>query len=386
MLAVWDLEVYSKNLQPVGLKYFYDYSGITHVHSSLSSGSGTAEHIIESAQNSNVDFIYLTDLNNFKPQRELEGYHNQLMVFAAGEYNYLDAKLLNYHRTTFDKFQSLGQAQISIAEFLSVKENPKNQGIFVLSHPSNPRFQWDGEYPPGLNGIEVVNLKTVWETAWLKRKLSFLWSLFIYPFNPELSLIRLYNVSEADIALWDKLNKTQSTLGIMGSDAEAKMFMGQNNHIKFPSYEFIFSFAKNHVLLKSELTGNFATDRANIENAIRQGQFYFSLDILSDPKGFEVYVKDTKNNIYPLGSKIILQSGMELFVHLPHTPTVPVNILIFKDGVKISNSGLSNFSLPISSAGNYRVVVKAKIKLPFPDKGKWIDWIYTNPFYFSESK
>ena len=101
-----------------------------------------------------------------------------------------------------------------------------------------------------------------------------LWSLIIYPFNERLALIRLFHSPEEESRLWDELSQKRHTIAIAGADAEAKIFFGGNTFFRFPSYESLFRLVRNHVLIRSELTGNPFTDSDKISHAIRGGQFY----------------------------------------------------------------------------------------------------------------
>lgn len=380
-LSQYDLRIIPKELtedHPVG---FHDYKGVMNIHSTLSTGSGDMEEIIRAAQQADLDFISFTDLNIFKKPKQFEGYHNNLLVFVDGEYSYLNSRLLNYFATTDRHLQGVGRSQVLFADILSQKEKDPALGLFILAHPFKPRYQWTGDYPIGLDGIEVINLKSVWQNAWLHDKVSFFWSLLIYPFNDRLALLRLFQNPSRELALWDRLSQRRHTVGIAGADADAKMWAGHGNYLKFPSYKTLFSLVRNHVLLRSELTGNAESDRQKIAHAISAGQFYMSLDILADPKGFNAYVKTGKGKIYPMGSEIKMQDGLSLDIELPRKPNVPFDIFVIKNGSKMMTSNAKNTEFYIHSPGVYRVMVRVIPTFPLPDGKKWTPWIYTNPFY-----
>jgi hypothetical protein len=379
-LSQYDLRIIPKELTADHPPGFHDYKGVTNVHSTLSSGSGDIMGIIHAAQSAELDFISFTDLNIFEKPKQFEGQHGNLLVFIDGEYSYINSRLLNYFAKTNRHLQGVGQSQVLFADLLSQAKRPEDLGIFVLAHPFKPRFKWTGEYPPGLDGLEIINLKSVWQDAWIDTKLSFLWSLFVYPFNDRLALIRLFQLPEEELRLWDELSQKRRVIGIAGTDAEAKIAVGGTS-LRFPSYETLFSLVRDHVLLRSELTGNPLTDSEKISRAIRQGQFYMSLDILAEPKGFNAYVEDQQGEISPIGSDVKLGPDMKLVVNLPQKPQVPFDTMIFRNGERMMTSNSQRTDFFIHEPGVYRVMVRVIPTFPLPDGKKWVPWIFTNPFY-----
>lgn len=379
-LSQIDLEIIPKELVRSHPEGFHDYKGILNVHSNFSTGSGSILDIITAAQEDGLDFISITDLNVFEKPKEFQGYHNDLLVFIDGEYSYLNSRLLNYDAATDEHLKGVGQSQALFADLLSQKKRPEEYGLFVLAHPFKPRYQWTGEFPVGLDGIEVINLKTMWQQTWLKSKASFLWTVLLYPFNSRLALLRIFEEPEAELNLWDQLSQKRPTVGMAGADAESKIYLF-GRAFSYPSYETLFNIVRNHVLLKSELTGNPASDMKKIGQALRLGNFYMSLDSLADPKGFNAVMTGTQNQMWTMGSEVPLSAKPELTIQLPYKPNVPFDVIVYRNGESIhtSNDILTKFK--VDKSGVYRVKVRVIPTFPLPDGKKWVPWIYTNPFY-----
>ena len=251
------VSVFNDELEPKNSSGFFDYRGVTNVHTDRSDGSGTPTSIIHEAQEAGLDFLYFTDINVFDNDKATaipEGYHRKLLVGAAAEYSYLDSRILTYDRNRRHSIDSIGQAQVLLADLLSQSGADTQPDLLILAHPSKPGFSWTGPYPSGLDGIEILNLKSVWQSAWTSSKISFFWSALVYPFNPQLALLRLYDDPTPELELWDQLSATHNTVGMEGADATAKTGSGGSFYLKFPSYQTSFSLASNHVLLRSELT------------------------------------------------------------------------------------------------------------------------------------
>lgn len=377
----FDLRVIPGELTAADPAGFHDYAGVINVQTKHSTGSGTVAEVALAAQEAGVDFLFITDLNRFeKPADAVEGYHGNVLVFIDGEYSYLNSRILNLGVSAERDLSGPGRAQVFFADMLSQRSRPKNQGFFVLAHPLRSKYTWVGEFPSGLDGIEIINLKSVWQEAWNSSRWSFFWSMFVFPFNDRLALIRLFREPRAEVRLWDDLNQTRPTIGFAGADADSRLRLGDWG-LNYPSYQTLFSLVRNHILLATELTGNAEADREKILGALSNGQFYVSLDTLADPKGFIATVVSPKGDVFPLGSKINWQEGLELKVRLPHRPTVPFEVEIYRDGERIVQANSQDTAIPLHAPGVYRVKVRVIPTLPLPDGKQWITWIYTNPFY-----
>ncbi len=364
-----------KAQNPMG---FYDYAGVFNIHTRSSSGSGTVEEIIAAAEESAVDFVLFTDL---KPADNVEeSYSNNVLILIGNESRYLDSRILNFDSSIEEALHSAGRTQVMFANLLSEPTHAHDQGMFILAHPLKPGYEWTGEYPTGLDAIEVFNLKAIWQWSYLNDRGSFAWTLITYPFNPALAFVRLFaESSKEEIALWDRLNRKRKMIGFVGSDAESRVrFLGKT--LEVPSYRTLFSIMKNHVLLNSELTGNLTADHKKVATALRAGQFYMSLDLFANPRGFNTFVQNASGKVWPLGSR--LKGGsepLELVIQLPSKPLVPYQVIVYRDGEKVMTSNSVRTTLPIRKEGSYRVVVRLRVVMPLPDGRMWIPWIYTNP-------
>lgn len=381
-LAQYRVGVLPDELVPEAPQGFFDYKGVTNVHTDLSSGSGDVERVIGAAQTAGLDFLSITDLNLFDKPSSQVGYHSNLLVMIDGEYSYLNSRLLNIGARTGRHLQGVGRSQVLFADLLSQAQKDSDVGLLVLAHPLKEKYLWTGEYPVGLDGLELINLKSIWAKAWRNRRWGFAVSLLMYPFNEKLALLRLFQSPNDEFALWDSLTRKRRLLGLAGADADAKLEIGgAKSFLRFPSYETLFSIARNHVLLRSELTGNASSDVEKLSTAMAQGRVYMSLDILGNPKGFNAYLKNRKGEVMPMGSKVNFEKGIELEVDLPQRPQTPFEVIIYRNGEKVLVSTSQKTSLNLSDLGTYRVMVRVMPALPPPDGRRWIPWIFTNPFY-----
>ena len=383
ILSQTSINVIPEELEPKNSNGFYDYRGVTNVHTNRGIGSGSPSDVIKAAQEADLDFLFVTDLNSFKATPLQEGYHRKLLVMSAPEYSYLESRFFLYDVAKRHSIGSIGEAGTLFADLLSQSGADADQDLILLAHPTKPGFAWTPPYPSGLDGIEVVNLKSIWRQAWENSKPSFLWSTIVYPFNSQLAMLRLYQEPQAEIDLWDQLSRTQHTIGMGGSEATQRSTVFGLGSIPFPSYQTSFSVMSNHVLLRSELTGEAERDRRKIIQALADGQFYISMDAFGNPKGFATYLQDG-DKIHSMGSRVKFKPGMKLVVHLPNRPRTDFEAAFMKDGQHIMSANGVDSEMEIHAPGVYRIVVRVVLAFTLPDGRRWATWIYSNPFYIEK--
>lgn len=383
-VSQFDFGIFPEELRPENPPGFHDYRGATHVHTDLSIGSASATEVAQEASQAGQDFLFTTDVNVFPSAQKVVGYSEKVLVSRAAEYSYLDSRLLLYDVHRRREVNSLGQAQILLADLISQFRQDGTTGgddaLVVLAHPFKRGYEWSGAIPAGIDGIEVINLKVMWERAWQTSKISFLWSALIYPFNPRLSLLRLYQAPTKEAELWDQLQAQHPVTGFAGADASAKPMRLGFLRWNFPTYRNSFELASNHVLLQSELTGQARPDSEKIFQALKAGQFYMALDMIGDTRGFLTEMRDGKLR-FAMGSKPLHRRNLQLYVRLPRKPAVPYEIVIYKDGQVYLTSDSLETLVAVPSAGAYRVAVRVRPRMPFPSGKSWIYWILSNPFY-----
>lgn len=381
-----DIEITTKSLPSQqlltnsGNRLFYDYRGVINVRSDLSNGSSSPFEVINEAKLANLDFLFFTEINKSTTYEYLNSYFGDLMVVDAAEYNFLDARLLVLNDRSHLEQMNESERQLKLTDYLSQNYDKAKESLIILAHPYMPEASWTGPYPTGLDGVEILNPKAISQRSWLKSKLNVFFSLIIYPFNSKYAFLRLFSEPTQETVLWDQLNEQRPTWGFAGADASARAVPMPGALIKFPSYQRNFEIATNHVLLNSELTGQYQKDRERIIQALRSGQFYTSVDLLADPKGFVAYIKD-KDDIIKMGSKIKYKKNLNLHVSLGNQPKYFFEIVLIKDGERVYTSNSMELDYDIKSKGNYRIQVRVSPTFPFPEGKRWITWIYSNPFF-----
>lgn len=378
MVSTYGVDRGTPSIHPNHPYPFFDYRGATNVSTARTLGSGEDREVIEDAKHAELDFVFITDFNLLDNSVSPEAYFGDLLVLRGAKYSYLDSRLLYYSAEGFSQASSLGEIQVHLTDLLSQTKESRGETFLVLAHPFLKGYNWSGEWPIGLDGLEIVNFKRAQQSHFNASKLSSFWSLLIYPFNPELAFVRLFSEPEEEIQLWNSLNQVRSVTGHLGLEATAKAIPFTGSVMKFPSYETLFRLGSEHVLLRSELTGNVLSDKVKIQRAMRRGEFYFSLDVLGNPKGFNVVLED-KDQLYLMGSELKWKSNLLFRIEVPAV-TSPLEIIMYRNGDIVQKFPGKNIEIPVDRPGAYRFVVRTLVSLPLPDQERWIPWIYTNHF------
>jgi hypothetical protein len=374
IVSLTNLNILENPFQQSHPATYFDYRGVTNVHSNLSSGMGSPEEIIAEAQKAQLNWVMLTDLNTFEHPWELEGYHNDLYVFVFSEYDYLDSRFTYYDSNHSHPFASLGEVQVGFADVMSQPVDPER-----LSHPLLPNYEWEKKFPEGIAAMEIYSLRTMFQRSLVKNPIKTFFSIILYPFHDGVSLLRLYNYPKDEIALWLKTQKDRPVSGILGHDATSRAIAMKGSPFKFPSYATLFRLATNHIVTRSELTGSPFSDRTKILNAFQNGNLYVSFDILGNPKGFycEAFQEGRRHLI---GSSFKIDDQTFIRLSIPERVLTPFEIIIFKDGQVVERSSKYSMSYKVKEPGNYHVEVRVKPNLPFPDNEMTVSWITTNSF------
>ena len=342
--------------------FFYDYKISQNIHTNYSTGSGTVASITDEAKRTHQDFLMFTD-TNIAPNLEIDRYQNQIGLLFGYKTTSETFRTVNY---SYDKSSAITTTDLKI-------ESPIIKKGFDLKHLINT----------DADGLEVINLKQISQNSWDKSKISTIWSILLYPFNPRLSLMRLYSEPTEELRIFDQISQKRNISLFLGAEVTAKAIPITNLIMKFPSYERVLSVGSQHLLLTSELTGNINIDKIKIIQALKKGQFYIAFDELGETTGFEIYSENLKNKKKSfMGDAIAFQKDQKIYYKLPSEPNIFFEVVLYKNGIRLDHLNTFEGSFLIKTPGVYRVQVRLSPQLPLPDAIKWLSWIYTNNFYF----
>jgi hypothetical protein len=138
---------------------------------------------------------------------------------------------------------------------------------------------------------------------------------------------------------------------------------------RFPSYQSIFSLAKNHVLLDAPLRGAAVADTAAILGALARGRSYVALDALAPADGFS-FRAESPGGKATMGETVAPQAG--LLLRAGGVLPAGAGLTLVRDGQKlVTKQGALEVAPP--GPGVYRV----EVRVP----GWEVPWLLSNPIY-----
>lgn len=348
--------------------FLYDYKIAFDVYSNLSSGSGSVLSIAEEAKKARLNFVLISDTNSFY-DLDTDKYLSDVGILSGAKV--ADGKRLFIYYSPTEK---------SFFQKISSDYANDDKALIIESHQISTPYELSQLTENTFDGLEVLNFKSIAQKSWIESRISTMWSLLYYPFNPRLALTRLYKEPSAEIAVFDQLSQLKKVNFFVGAEATARAIPFADWLVKFPSYEMSFNIASQHVFLTSELTGDIGNDAQKILAALKRGHSYVAFDALGDPAGFESYITENRKKFFT-GDDIVFTKNLRLYYKLPAEPIPFYEVVLFKNGQRIDHLNTFEGLFAIDSPGVYRIQVRLSPTFPLPDATKWITWVYTNNFY-----
>ena len=320
----------------------YKYFGAIHIHTLYSDGSGDIETITNSAKKAGLNWIIITDHNNFDAQ---EGIINGIYVIKGEEIspdygNHYIALGINKLIPPSDNCQD------------NVDMVKINGGFGFAAHPdeseqrknSHKPLKWtDKNIIP--DGIEIWNLFSQWGDKYDERNIFTM--AYSYLFKQNL-ITKPY---QKTLEWWDELNNKNGKIvpAIAGSDAHELNISKYIIPVKVLSYEYSFKTIINQIHLSEELSQNFEKAKEQILNALKNGNnIIANISVCKDiPK---IYISN-KNKTAQSGNIIKLDNDTYINVECNRK----TKITVVKDGIKINTTNSENLKLQLSEFGKYRV-------------------------------
>jgi Carbohydrate binding domain (family 11)/PHP domain len=324
-------------------------AGVVHVHTQHSDGRGTPEQVIAAAHAAGLDYLVITDHNAFDA-KPFEGYSGKLLVIVGTEISTRSG-----HIIAVGLPEPAFRFSDDAAEVL--EDIDTLGGVAMIAHPDSPRpeFRWTQWDLPGAWGIELLNGDTQWRSIGVIDTVRLLTT---YPLNPSYALLGILHRPDSTLERWDRLLASRDTPMIAGADAHG-----------FPSYERLFSVARNHLVPEHPPSGDAQVDTAAIVTALRRGRGYVGIDALASTRGFSFVAEAggrrwTMGDLVPADPRPRLRAGGAL----PERAMVT----LYRDGGVIKEAA-GELEWPDATAGVYRV----EVRLPGWD----VPWILSNAIY-----
>ncbi len=350
-----------------------------HMHTRYSDGSGTHKDIAQAAINAGLDAVIVTDHNVLV--QGVEGYYrlppssstlrtNRVLLLVGQEVHDQDRDPQKNHLLVFNADRDLSTLADDPQALINGVADAN--GLCFIAHPNDPEARafnetditWETWDAQGYTGIELWNglseLKTVIPT---KLHAAF------YAFFPQ--FIGHSPILET-LKRWDELLLTgKRIVAIGGSDAHAMhLSMGPIHRVIFP-YDFHFKTINTHTFIPEPLSGEAATDKKMIYEALANGHCFVSYDLPASTRGFTFKAKGLEHSAI-MGDEIPAKGGVTLQAHVP----TKAELSLVRDGKVIGKwQNQQTLTYTATEPGVYRVEVHRRYL------GRKRGWIFSNPIY-----
>ena len=339
---------------------FVRVSGVAHVHTTHSDGSGQMADVEAAAEAAGLDFVIVTDLNSLAGKSS-EGYGRTGVLTVVGtEISNRGGHLLavGLPPLTYRFSGDARDALLDLAELGSVS---------FAAHPDSARedLMWRDWDLPGNWGVEILNGDSQLRAAgWFERFGTFA----RYPLNTDYALLRLLR-RPATLDRWDELLSRRQATGITGADAHGTLRPTSWPELPFPTYESVFRIAQNYVLLERPFSGNATQDTAALVAALARGRLYVGIGALAPADRF-FFLAERTGEQWTMGDEVPVAGPIRMRAGgaLPAT----ARLTLFHDGVVVT-SGEHAIDAQVQEPGVYRVEAHVS--------GWDMPWIVSNPIY-----
>jgi hypothetical protein len=323
--------------------------GAFHVHTTRSDGQGTVEEVAAAAHEAGLQFVVLTDHNDFAP-REPAFVQGVLMLPAV------EISTSAGHLVAFGMQTPLDGARAKQEGIAAVEAAG---GVSVLAHPVQKKNPWtDAEGARRARGFELYSADTFFRDALRSPFSRLIPALGSYFSNPLHGVMVLVTPQPASTERLLELTRERPRVALCAHDAHG-----------WPRYEDVFRALSMYLppaALSEPLSTDPRTAQAQVFRALDSGQALCAFRALGDPTGFALEG--------PLTSQREARVGDVLTVHLPPHSKDTVRVQVWGAG-QLRPDG-STVELMEEGAVQVEVWVLAPGRL---FGSEWRPWIVPSP-------
>jgi hypothetical protein len=342
-----------------------------HIHTKYSDGYSYHSEIAQEAISAHLDAILISDHNVLV--QGLDGYYfkngDKTLLLCGEEVHDQNRNPQKNHLLVFGASNEVATDVENPQELIDRVKNLG--GLTFLAHPVDPELpifnesdiSWEDWDISGFTGLELWNGLSELKTS-VKNKFEAL----LYAFFPEL----IARGPHPDtLKIWDFLIQNgKRVVAVGGSDSHAiPMKMGPIRRTIFP-YRFHFSAINTHLLIPTQLSGDYIIDRSLIYKSLEKGNAFIGYDLPAPTRGFR-FTAESNGKVVNMGDEILLVENITFQIIIPGGG----ESVILKDGKIIYKSKLDIFNFITDKSGVFRVEVYRNYR------GKKRGWIFSNPIY-----
>lgn len=315
---------------------------------------------------------------------------NRQVIVAAGTETGMMPIGLEHHVGDTPAEREANYGEISEA---AVRRFQAAGGLVFLQHTEG----WSNEEIMTLpiDGIECYNLHQNMMDR-MGDVVSMVLEMVNYPDDvpvPELSLIAVFEESQADLTRWAHAVATRRLPAVVATDAHRNVFNDETyDGERLDSFRRMMRWFSNYVRVPAEQV----VDDRVLKNAIAEGRFYSAFDYLGYAVDFDFFA-DASGEKFEMGAAVPSDQGVSLIVRQPSlyrqdpkAPAPVITTLILKavgDDWELIAENQGDLEIDVT-AGVYRAEVRIVPKHLAPWLGRDpqrfirdLPWVYSNPIY-----
>jgi len=324
---------------PVAGTALFDWKGVVHCHSYLSSDSkGSVEQILSACKTARLDFLVMTDhQSEASVANGVRGKLGNTLFLVGAEVRTRKGGVIAFPlQKPLRRWISLGAM---------VAEARRQGAILLICHAEEWR-DWD---VPGLAGVEIVNLHA---GAKATSKFKIIVTALFLPVRCLMGLVSVYDPKV--FANWDaQLEKHHPLAPVGGADAHANIRVFGPLGGTIGTYPEFFLTISTHVLAAT-------CDEAAIVDAVRKGRTYVSFDVFHEGSGFDFRAVDGAEIHLP-GATVNASPQLSLSVRTPAAG----DIQLLRNGQVVRRRTARGLVLGNPAPGIYRVQVFTSAHSPW---------------------
>ncbi len=357
---------------------YHEYSGVIHIHTQYSDGSGTYPQIGEMCDSLGIHFAIISDHNTIQPMKDsLDRRFGISLIIPAVEIS-TDGEH-GHFLVVGDSIPLVPRNGVTSDSVFH--EALKKESIVILAHVFHPRrtLDWDNWNIGDFTGIELYNFDEGWRSTLSVFQINKLIGAYcVYGFRSE-ALNYLLEYPAMEMKKFDELNMTRKVVGIGSLDAHSNIKLGKNVSWHFPSYQSLFNLVHTVIVTRQQFNGLYHHDRELVLGAIRNGNMFVSFSGLEEARGFLFTARsDTTEAI--MGDSLRIIGSATLHVDMPDTEDVETQI-VWNGKVIGTYRNIASLNLMVTNPGEYRVqAFQKRTMLPLFTKRSF-PWILCNPIY-----
>jgi hypothetical protein len=342
---------------------YVEYAGNMHLHTSYSDGTWAHRGVAEAAAQAGLDYVIVTDHNIWVSG--VEGYYGKVLLLVGEEVHDCRRVPPGNHMLVYGAEREMSPEAGDPQQLLNAVR--ESGGLAFLAHPvefasrvaGEGAFGWADWNISGYTGIEVWNYMSEF-----KARIPTILHAVYYAYFPVSGIKGPFRQT---LDLWDRLLAGGGrVVGIGGADAHGRSYsFGPLRRMVLP-YSYLFGAVNTHILAEHRFTGDLASDKAIVLEALRAGRGWVGCDVLGSTREFVFTARSSSANAI-VGQELRRHGAVTFEVQTP----LAADIRVVVAGRVAARATGKKLKFTTADAGAYRVEVYRQGK----------GWIFSNPIY-----